>query len=151
MFVIRSHCWSLISRASLAGLVLAVASSTAFAQGAPKGQPTGQPAKAQPADPGGQPGKDKPKPAKPKTKKQMEEEAGKLFQDGKAKFTAGDYQGAYEAFKAADELVPGPVPKYRMGESLDKKGDVEGAITAYETFLASKTDPEKDKERIANA
>lgn len=142
----RSHCWSLISRASLAGVVLAVASSTAFAQGAqPKAQPAAQPAKGQAAKPA--------KPGKPKTQKQKEEEAGKAFQDGKAKFTAGDYAGAYEAFKIANDLVPAPVPKYRMAESLDKKGDVEGAIAGYEAFLNTdpKPDPAKDKDRIANA
>ncbi|NUP09506.1 MAG: PEGA domain-containing protein [Polyangiaceae bacterium] len=152
----RSHCWSLFSRASLAGLVLTIASSSALAQGAqPKGQPAPPPAGSAPA-PGKAapaPGKAQP-PAKPKPKltgKKAEEEAGRLFKEGKDKFNAGDFQGAYEAFKAADELAPSPVPKYRMGESLDKKGDIDGAIAAYEAFLASKTDPEKDKERIANA
>ncbi|MBK8943401.1 MAG: PEGA domain-containing protein [Polyangiaceae bacterium] len=141
----RSHCWSLISRASLAGVVLAVASSTSYAQAAqPKAQPAAQPAKG-PAKPA--------KPGKPKTQKQKEEEAGKLFQEGKAKFTAGDFAGAYDAFKGANDLVPAPVPKYRMAESLDKKGDVDGAIAAYEAFLNAdpKPDATRDKDRIANA
>lgn len=135
----RKSGW-LISRVALGALVLALTGGTALAQGAPPAKD----AKAQPAD--------KPaKPAKPKTKKQIAEDeknAGKLFGEGKAKFAAGDYAGAYEAFKAADALVPASVPKFRMAESLDKKGDIEGAIKAYESFLASNPRPEEDKERI---
>jgi len=116
-----------------------MASSTAFAQGAPPKAPAPQKAPAAP--------KATPKPKL--TKKQREEEAAKLFTDGKTKFTAGDFQGAYEAFKAADELIPDPpVPKFRMAEALDKAGDVDGAIKAYENFLAAKPRPVEDKDRI---
>ncbi len=130
---------------AVGGLVLVMASTTAQAQ--PKGAPKGAP-KAAPAAPAAPKAAPKPK----LTKKQREEEAAKLFGEGKAKFQAGDYAGAYEAFKSADELVPDPpVPKFRMAESLDKQGDVEGAIKAYENFLAAKPRPVEDKERIETA
>lgn len=128
-------------------------------------QPPAQP--AQPAQPPGKgpaqpPGKGpaqpakgpKEKPAKPLTPKQKEEAAGKAFAEGRTKMTSGDFQGAYEAFKIADEMVPDPpVPKFKMAEALDKANDVEGAITAYENFLAAKPRAVEDKERIdaANA
>ncbi len=145
----RSFGRSFLSTAAMAGLVVGLCGSSAFAQpkgekpAAPKAQPTGKP--ATPAD--------KPAPkAKPKTEKQKQEEAKALFAEGKTKFDAGDYAGAYQAFKTADELVPDPpVPKFKMAEALDKQGDVEGAIKAYETFLAAKPRADKDKERIDTA
>jgi len=136
----------------MAGLVVGLCGSTAFAQ--PKAEKPAAPGKAPekgaPAKPAPPPEKG-PKP-KPKTAAQKQEAAKALFAEGKSKFESGDYAGAYQAFKTADELVPDPpVPKYRMAEALDKQGDVEGAIKAYEAFLAAKTRPDKDKERIDTA
>ncbi len=130
-------CRSVVARATLSGCLLALASTSAFAQG----KPGDKPAASKAAD----------KPAKPKTEKERKEAAKKNFEEAQAKFAAGDFAAAYELYKQADELVPGAVPKFKMAESLDKAGDVEGAIKAYEAFLASKPDEAKHKERIDGA
>lgn len=127
-------CRSLVAQAALSGLVLALAASPALAQGKPGDKP------AAPS-----------KPAKPKTEKEKKEAAKKAFEEAQAKFAAGEYAAAHDLYKQADELVPGAVPKFKMAESLDKSGDVEGAIAAYEAFLASKPPEDKNKERIEAA
>jgi hypothetical protein len=78
-------------------------------------------------------------------------QAKAAYEEGNTKFDAGDFQGAHDAFKKADGLVPGAVPKFRMAESLDKAGDGPGAIKAYEAFLASKPPKDKFKPRIDTA
>ncbi len=116
---------------------------TAQAQGA--GAPAPPPGKVAPPV-------TKPKPAKPLTPAQKQEEAGRLFKEGKAKYDAGDFQGAYDSYKLADDLVPDPpVPKYAMAQCLDKMGKVDDAIKMYEAFLAGKTRPDKDEKRIVDA
>ncbi len=148
----RSVGRSSLFGAAITGLVLVLSSSNALAQG--KGdKPAGKPA---PAEKQAAPPKDAkpvppkpPPPKKPMTPAQKSEAAKKLFVEGKAKFDSGDFAGAYLAFKEADELLPNPpVPKFRMAECLDKQGDVEGAIKAYEAFLAAKPRPDEDKNRI---
>jgi hypothetical protein len=79
------------------------------------------------------------------------EEAKKLFAQANDKLSACDFGGAYEAFKKADSLVPGAVPKFKMAESLDQKGDTKGAIKAYEAFLKSNPPKDKNQERIDTA
>lgn len=137
----RNWSRSFLSRVAVGGLVLALVPTvggSAFAQG--------KDAKAAAA-----PAKAPAKKGKVLTPAQKQEEAKKAFEDGKAKFDAGDFAGAYEAFKTADELVPGPVPKFRMAECLDKQGKVDEAQAQYEAFLAAKPDPEKQKARIETA
>lgn len=129
---------SVVGHAAVSGVVIALAGSTAYAQ------PAGDKPQAGPA------AKPKPK-AKPKNEKEKKEAAKKAFEEANAKFAAGDFKGAYELFKEADEYVPGAVPKFKMAESLDKAGDVEGAIKAYEAFLASNPPADKQKERIDTA
>ena len=119
-------------------LTLTLAAETARAQGKPPAaQPKGAPAE---------------KPKKPLTDAQKKDGAKKAFEDGGKKFDAGDFTGAYAAFKEADDMVPGAVPKYRMAESLDKAsdktGDVGAAIKGYEDFLASNPPADKQQARI---
>lgn len=153
-------CRSIVAATVVTGLVTLV--SPAAAQGKPaaptKGAPAkpvppkapekGAPAKAAPAKPAGDKGA---KPGKPLTEAQKKDGAKKAFEEGGKKFDAGDFQGAYAAFKEADDLVPGAVPKYRMAESLEKAGDVPGAIKAYEDFLASNPPADKQQARIDGA
>jgi len=117
------------------------------------------PAAAQPAQPGKGPAPAQPagkgpaapapaKPDKPLTADQKKAEAKKAFEEGGKKFDAGDFAGAYEAFKKADEFVPGAVPKFRMAESMDKSGDAPAAVKAYQDFLDSKPPPDKHQARI---
>jgi hypothetical protein len=133
--VMRSSWYrSVVSRAALSGVVLALAASPALAQGAGgQKQPAAAPAKPKP---------------KPKTDKEKKEAAKKAFEEANAKMAAGDFKAAYELFKEADEYVPGAVPKFKMAEALDKSGDVDGAQKAYEAFLASNPPPDKNQERI---
>lgn len=126
-------CRSIVAQAALSGLVLALAASPALAQGKPGDKPAAG------------------KQAKPKTEKEKKEAAKKAFEEAQAKFAAGEYAAAHDLYKQADELIPGAVPKFKMAESLDKAGDVEGAISGYEAFLASKPPEDKNKERIEAA
>lgn len=133
---------SIATAAVVTGLLtLTAAADTAHAQGKP---PAAQP-KAGTGE----------KPKKPLTEAQKKDAAKKAFEDGGKKFDAGDFTGAYAAFKEADDMVPGAVPKYRMAESLDKAsattGDVAGAIKAYEDFLATNPPADKQQARIDNA
>lgn len=108
----------------------------------PKGTPTPAPGTPAPGQPAGQPAGDKKAPppgtpAKPMSEKEKKEAAKKAFADGQQKFDAGDFKGAYEEFKKADEYVPGAVPKYKMALCLDRQNDVTGAVAAYQAFLDS--------------
>jgi hypothetical protein len=147
---------SMLSTALVASSLLIAGSAiplTAAAQPAPtpgKQPQPGAPAQPTPA-PKGTPAPGQPaKPAKPLTDEQKKEEAKKSFGEGTKKFDAGDFKGAYEDFKRADELVPGAVPKYRMAECVDKQNDVAGAIAAYQAFLDSNPG-ETFKARIESA
>src|SRR5262249_29219573 len=64
-------------------------------------------------------------------------EARKHYGEGESKFASGDYAGAYDAYKAANDLIPAPQTLYKMAVSLDKGGKAEDAVTAYNTFLAA--------------
>ncbi len=143
---------SIVTATVVTGLVALIGVAPAGAQGKPapaKGAPAA-PAKGAPAAPAkaapkaGATGK----PGKPLTDAQKKDGAKKAFEEGGKKFDAGDFQGAYAAFKEADELVPGAVPKFRMAESIDKAGDVPGALKAYEDFLASNPPADKQQARI---
>ncbi len=139
--------WTRLLRggALVCGVVVAMTAGTAHAQG------KGAPAPAPKAEPAPKPAL-KPKPGKILTPKQKQDEAKKLFGEGKAKYDAGQYAEAYEIFKQADELVPEPpVPKYSMAQCLDKQGKTDEAIKMYEAFLAGKTRPDKDAARITDA
>jgi hypothetical protein len=144
------------------GLVVGV-NGTALAQGkdaaakpapaptqpAPKQAPPPKPAPPPPAKPAPPPPK---KPGKPLTAQQKQDEAKRLYGEGKTKFDAGDYAGAYELYRQADELVPEPpVPKFGMAQCLDKQGKTDEAIKAYEAFLAGKPRADKDAQRITDA
>ncbi|MFO0611862.1 MAG: PEGA domain-containing protein [Polyangiaceae bacterium] len=137
---------SVLSAAVVASTLLI--SGSAWAQPA-KGTPApgtpapGTPAPGQPAKPGtpapgtpapGQPAKPAP-PPKPLTEKEKKDKAREAFTAGQAKFDAGDFKGAYEDFKTADDLVPGAVPKYKMALCLDRANDVTGAVAAYQAFI----------------
>jgi hypothetical protein len=86
-----------------------------------------------------------------RTDKERKDAAKKFFEEGNAKLSAGDFVAAAAAFGEADEVVPGPAPKYKRAEALDKGGDIEGAISAYGAFLASNPPPEKNQARIDEA
>lgn len=91
------------------------------------------------------------KPSTKLTDAQKKDQAKKLFSDANAAYDKGEFDRAYQLFNEADGLVPGAVPKFRAAEALDKAGKVEGAISAYESFLSSNPPPDKNQERIDSA
>lgn len=91
------------------------------------------------------------RPATKLTDAQKKEQAKKLFGEANAAYDRGEFDRAYQLFNEANGLVPGAVPKFRAAEALDKAGKVEGAISAYEAFLASNPPLDKNQERIDSA
>jgi hypothetical protein len=73
--------------------------------------------------------------AKPLTEKQKKDEAKRLFKDGEEKFTAGDFAGALDSYRGADEMLPGVMPKYKIAVTLDKLNKVSDAVAGYQSFL----------------
>jgi len=73
--------------------------------------------------------------AKPLTEKQKKDEAKRLFKDGEDKFAAGDFAGALESYRGADEMLPGVMPKYKIAVTLDKLNKVSDAVAGYQAFI----------------
>ncbi|HKQ69457.1 MAG TPA: PEGA domain-containing protein [Polyangiaceae bacterium] len=91
------------------------------------------PAKAAPAKkPAAKPAKGDDKGEDPKRA-----EARKAYGEAEAKFQSGDYEGAYAAYKAANDAVPAPQTLYKMAIALDKLDRGSEAIAAYGAFLSS--------------
>jgi hypothetical protein len=103
----------------------------------PKGAPPPAPAAA--------------KPAKPLTDAQKKDLAKKTYGEATKKFDAGDFAGALELYKQADDLVPGSRPKYQIAKCLDKLNKVPEAVAGYQLFLNSSPDADKMKDLIADA
>jgi hypothetical protein len=72
-------------------------------------------------------------------------EAKKQYQDGEAKFKAGNYAEALVAFQAADAIKPTPQSARYIGLTQDKLGKYAEAIAGYERFLAE-VPPKMEKE-----
>lgn len=111
-----------------------------------------QPAPAKPAEPA-KPAAAAPaaKPAKPMTDAQKKDAAKDAYKEAEEKFGKGDYAGALELYKKADELVPGAAPKYKIAACNDKLGKVKDAVAGYKAFLDAQPDPEKYKDKITDA
>ncbi|MEZ4438326.1 MAG: hypothetical protein R3B72_04525 [Polyangiaceae bacterium] len=80
----------------------------------------------------------------------MKQEAKAAYTKGKALMDRNDFAGAAEAFKKADELVPGAAPKYQVAVCLDRLGSAKEAIEAYRTFINSQPG-EKYADRVVAA
>jgi hypothetical protein len=92
------------------------------------------------------------KPAKPLTDKQKKDEAKRLFKDGEDKFAAGDFAGALESYRGADEMLPGVMPKYKVAVTLEKLNKVSEAVAGYQAFIdyvdaQAKTDKKFDAKK----
>jgi hypothetical protein len=120
---------ALLAGCTLLATAVAGGVDTAYAQGAGSGQPA----------------------KKPLTDAQKKAEAKRLYGEANAAYDRGEFDKAYQLFNDANNLVPGAVPKFRAAESLDKAGKVQGAISAYQAFLASNPAPEKYQDRIDSA
>ena len=75
-------------------------------------------------------------------------EARKNYADGEAKLGAGDYAGAYDAYKAANDIIPASATLYKMAVCIDKQGKVMEAVAAYESFLGSNP-PAKMQDKVS--
>src|SRR5437868_11014112 len=64
-------------------------------------------------------------------------EARKNYADAEAKFQSGDYESAFNFYKAANDAVPAPQTLYKMALCLDKLDKTSEAIAAYGAFLSS--------------
>ena len=62
--------------------------------------------------------------------------AREWFNRGTVAYQLGDYKGAYDGFVRAYDLKPYSAFVYNQASSLDKLGNVDGAVQAYERYLA---------------
>jgi tetratricopeptide (TPR) repeat protein len=69
---------------------------------------------------------------------ELEIRALALFKQGEARFHAGDYDGAIEAFRAADALAPSPEYAFNIAQAYRKKGDCVHALGSYREFVRLK-------------
>src|SRR5215213_8006771 len=77
--------------------------------------------------------------------------AREWFNRGTVAYQLGDYKRAYDAFVAAYDLKPFSAFVYNQAASLDKLGNVDGAVQAYERYLAlerNASDAGRVRERI---
>ncbi|WP_437600412.1 PEGA domain-containing protein [Sorangium sp. So ce590] len=91
------------------------------------------------------------KPKKALTEKQKKDEAKKLYKEAEARFEKAEYAVAADLYRQADEHVPGAAPKYKLALALDRQGLVTEAVAAWQSFLDSKPDAEKFKDKITEA
>ena len=68
-------------------------------------------------------------------------EARKKYAEGETKFAAGDFDGAYTAYKAANEAVPASQALFKMALCLEKLDKPSEALTTYQAFLGSNPPP----------
>ena len=73
------------------------------------------------------------------------EQARELYGQGNARFDAGDFEGAAQAFKQAYELVQYPIILFNLGLSYEQLGKPVDAVQAFEKVIAApgKLKPER--------
>jgi tetratricopeptide (TPR) repeat protein len=79
------------------------------------------------------------------------EGARQWFDRGTVAYELRDYKRAYDAFVQAYDLSPQPEIVYNQAASLDRMGNADAAVQAYERYLAlapKATDAEKVRRRI---
>jgi tetratricopeptide (TPR) repeat protein len=77
--------------------------------------------------------------------------AREWFNRGQVAYQLGDYKRAYDCFVQAYDLKPFSAFVYNQAASLDRLGNVDGAVQAYERYLALEpkaSDAGKVRERI---
>jgi tetratricopeptide (TPR) repeat protein len=60
-----------------------------------------------------------------------------LFAESDQHYKAGEFEQAADLLRQAYDLYPEPLLLYNLARALEGLGDVEGAITEYERYLAS--------------
>jgi tetratricopeptide (TPR) repeat protein len=84
-----------------------------------------------------------PEPAAPRA---MSAAARPYFESGAARYEAGDYAAAIEAFDKGRRLDPHPDFLYAEAQAYRRSGDCTRAISLYQSFLATHP-PEEEAER----
>jgi hypothetical protein len=92
-------------------------------------------------------------PAKPAKKPDAKttKAARTAYGDGQKAFEAGDFAGAFEKFKEANELIPAPHAQYWIALSLDRQEKLDESIAAYEEFLNNPDAAKVGEEQVASA
>lgn len=94
--------------------------------------------------------------AKPPAPAQMSEQQRKdaartQYKEGERLFKLGNYAGAYDRYKAADDVLPIAATKYKMAVCLDKQNKIIEAVAAYQVFLNWAPAPDKFADAIADS
>ena len=92
--------------------------------------------------------------AQPMSQADKEKAAVQHFVEGKKKYDASDFAGAFTAFLAADRMLPGVRPARFIGLSADKLRRFKEALEGYERFLKAppasmKSEADELKPRVA--
>jgi hypothetical protein len=116
-------------------LALASVAPIASAQGAAPRRGTPSPGTPTDADGGAAPAAS-PTPAPPT--REARQAAAAAYARGQQAYANGDFQAAEAAFLEAYAAVPNPVVLVGVGESRDARGDVVGAVAAFEQYLAER-------------
>lgn len=92
----------------------------------------------------------KPPVADAKPDKAKQEKARDAYKRGEEKMAAGDFAGAADGYKEANDLIPSAQAQYKMSLAYDKAGKAAEALAGYKAFLGG-TVPEKMAEQKAAA
>ena len=79
------------------------------------------------------------------------EAARQNYKEAERQLKLGNYPGALELYRLADQVLPNPAPKYKIALCRDRLGQITEAIAAYQAFLDSNPPPEKLGEQISDA
>ncbi|MCK6546273.1 tetratricopeptide repeat protein [Myxococcota bacterium] len=80
--------------------------------------------------------------AKTPEQEKREEEAYALFEESETRYREGNFAEAAELLRAAYALDPEPTLLFNLGRALEGAGDLEGAVKAYQSYVAA--DPEAE-------
>ena len=76
--------------------------------------------------------------------KKAKKAAKRLDKVGKSAFKKGRFADAAIAFRAAYKEHPNPKFQYNLGKALERSGDLEGAIAAFELYLAEAKEADRE-------
>ncbi len=88
--------------------------------------------------------------ASPSTDDAKRAEARQLYASAEEKLAASDFAGAFENYKAANDLVPAAITIFKMAHCQDRLDNGAEALELYRAFLAANP-PSSLEERVAEA
>lgn len=77
-------------------------------------------------------------------------EARQHYASAEEKLAASDFAGAFEQYKAANDLLPAPITMFKMAHCQDRLGNAVEALEHYRAFLAANP-PSSLEERVTEA